>query len=162
NCEASVPCSVVAARAPRPRPGSPGEAACRPARAERTAQPGTDAASRESRGRFFFCGAAAMGGAPAGRGHACARGPRKDGRALSATAVVHIRVRLPDGSTLEVPRGSKPQEVAERIGPRLARAALAARADGQIVDMSRPLEHDVRLEIITEKSPEALDLLRHS
>jgi threonyl-tRNA synthetase len=81
---------------------------------------------------------------------------------MSATAVDNIRVTLPDGSVLEMPRGSTPQEVAERIGPRLARAALAARADGQIVDMSRPLEHDVRLEIITEKSPEALDLLRHS
>ncbi|HEX7090400.1 MAG TPA: threonine--tRNA ligase, partial [Longimicrobiales bacterium] len=81
---------------------------------------------------------------------------------MSATAVDNIRVTLPDGSVLEMPRGTTPQEVAERIGPRLARAALAARVDGQIVDMSRPLEHDVRLEIITEKSPEALDLLRHS
>jgi threonyl-tRNA synthetase len=73
-----------------------------------------------------------------------------------------IRVTLPDGKVLEVPRGSTPREVAERIGAGLARAALAARADAQIVDLSRPLEHDVRLEIITERSPEALDLLRHS
>ena len=81
---------------------------------------------------------------------------------MSATAVDNIRVTLPDGAVLEMPRGSTPKEVAERIGPRLAQAALAARVDGQIVDLSRPLEHDVRLEIITEKSPEALDLLRHS
>lgn len=73
-----------------------------------------------------------------------------------------IKVTLPDGKVLEVPRGTTPREVAERIGPRLAKAALAARANEQIVDVSRPLEHDVELEIITEKSPEALDLLRHS
>ena len=73
-----------------------------------------------------------------------------------------IRVTLPDGKELEMPRGATPREVAERIGPGLARAALAAKADAQIVDLGRPLEHDVRLEIITEKSPEALELLRHS
>ena len=73
-----------------------------------------------------------------------------------------IRVTLPDGRELEMRRGATPREVAERIGPGLAKAALAAKADGQIVDLGRPLEHDVRLEIITERSPEALDLLRHS
>ncbi|MBI4409602.1 MAG: threonine--tRNA ligase [Gemmatimonadetes bacterium] len=73
-----------------------------------------------------------------------------------------ITVTLPDGSSLNVPRGSTPADVAHEIGARLAKSALAAKADGAVVDLARPLEHDVRLEIITEKSPEALELLRHS
>jgi len=81
---------------------------------------------------------------------------------MAEHSVDRIRVTLPDGSVREVARGTTPREVAESIGPRLAKAALAAKADGQVVDLNRPLEHDVRLEIITEKSPEALDLLRHS
>jgi len=81
---------------------------------------------------------------------------------MATTTRETIRITLPDGSSLEVPRGTTPAEIAERLGPKLSRAALAARVDGQIVDLSRPLEHDARLELITEKSPEALDLLRHS
>src|SRR5688572_9026325 len=74
----------------------------------------------------------------------------------------NIRVTLPDGRVLEVPRGTTARQVAEGIGARLAAAALAAKANGQIVDASRPLEQDVSLEIITEKSPDALAVLRHS
>lgn len=81
---------------------------------------------------------------------------------MANTVTDSIKVTLPDGNVLEMPRGATPREVAEKIGPRLAKAALAARIDGRVVDLSRPLEHDVSLEIITEKSPEALDLLRHS
>jgi len=81
---------------------------------------------------------------------------------MTDSAVDSIQITLPDGKVLTVPRGTTPQEVAAQIGAGLARAALAAKADGQIVDLSRPLEHDVHLEIITERSPEALDLLRHS
>ncbi len=73
-----------------------------------------------------------------------------------------IRVTLPDGSVKEMPAGSTARDVAESIGPGLARAALAARVDGGVVDLSRPLEGDVSLEIITPKSPGALDVLRHS
>lgn len=73
-----------------------------------------------------------------------------------------IRITLPDGKELEMPRGATPREVAERIGPRLAKAALVAKVDGRIVDLSRPIEHDAQVQIITEKDPEALDVLRHS
>lgn len=81
---------------------------------------------------------------------------------MAESAVDSIQITLPDGKVLTVPRGTTPGEVASRIGAGLARAALAARANGQIVDLARPLEHDVSLEIITDRSPEALDLLRHS
>ena len=52
--------------------------------------------------------------------------------------------------------------MAESIGPRLARAAVAARVDGEVVDLCRPLEADATLEILTERDPAALDVLRHS
>src|SRR5690606_23385400 len=73
-----------------------------------------------------------------------------------------IRITLPDGSQREVPRGTTVLELAESIGPRLAKAAIAGKVDGQVVDLSRPIEADARVEIITEKSPEALEVLRHS
>ena len=73
-----------------------------------------------------------------------------------------IRVTLPDGSEREFERGTPALAVAESIGPRLAKAALAARLDGRIVDLSRPLESDGALAILTERDAEALDLLRHS
>src|SRR5690606_30920371 len=74
----------------------------------------------------------------------------------------YVRVALPDGSQREYPRGTTVAEVAESIGPRLARAALAGKVDGQVVDLARPLERDAAVEIITEKSPDALGVLRHS
>jgi threonyl-tRNA synthetase len=54
------------------------------------------------------------------------------------------------------------QDVAASIGAGLAKATLAGRVDGQLVDASFPIEHDASLQIITEKSPEALEILRHS
>ncbi|HEX6747392.1 MAG TPA: threonine--tRNA ligase [Longimicrobium sp.] len=73
-----------------------------------------------------------------------------------------VKVTLPDGSERELRRGATVRDVAEGIGPRLAKAALAAKVDGQVVDLMRPLDHDARVEILTEKNPEALDVLRHS
>jgi len=73
-----------------------------------------------------------------------------------------IRVTLPDGSELEMPRGATPLDVAERIGPRLAKAALVAVADGRTIDLYRPLDEDVRLSLVTEGSEEGLEVLRHS
>lgn len=73
-----------------------------------------------------------------------------------------VKVTLPDGKVLEVPAGAAVRAVAEQIGPRLARAAIAAKIDGQVVDLMRPLEADAKIEILTEKNPEALDVLRHS
>ena len=74
----------------------------------------------------------------------------------------NVRVTLPDGSQREMPQGSTARQVAESIGPGLARAALAARVNGEIWDLDRPLQSDVSLAILTEKDPEALELLRHS
>ncbi|MBA3893465.1 MAG: threonine--tRNA ligase [Gemmatimonadales bacterium] len=73
-----------------------------------------------------------------------------------------MRVTLPDGSAREVPFGTAARGVAESIGPGLARAAVAARVDGAIWDLDRPIERDVSLAILTDRDPEALEVLRHS
>ena len=73
-----------------------------------------------------------------------------------------VRVTLPDGSHREAPAGTTPRQIAEGIGPGLARAALAARVNGEIWDLDRPIELDASVAILTEKDPEALQLLRHS
>jgi threonyl-tRNA synthetase len=73
-----------------------------------------------------------------------------------------ITIRLPDGSELEAPRGASLAEIAERIGPRLAKAAYAAAIDGRVVDLSRRLESDAAIRILTERDPETLELYRHS
>ncbi|HCF59326.1 MAG TPA: threonine--tRNA ligase, partial [Myxococcales bacterium] len=73
-----------------------------------------------------------------------------------------ITVRLPDGSERQAARGTSVREfIAEKIGPGLAKAAVVARLDGEMVDLSRPLESDTRLEVLTTKSPEALEIARH-
>lgn len=72
------------------------------------------------------------------------------------------RISLPDGNVLDFENGVTPRDVAERIGPRLAKAAVAARVDGSIVELDRPIEGDTSVEILTEKSSDALDVLRHS
>ncbi|MCL4683477.1 threonine--tRNA ligase [Myxococcota bacterium] len=73
-----------------------------------------------------------------------------------------ISVRLPDGKLLAVPAGTTVLAVAERIGPRLARAALAGRIDGRLVDLRAPLDRDVALEIVTARDPQAGEVIRHS
>ncbi len=73
-----------------------------------------------------------------------------------------VRVTLPDGSEREFSAGTTVLDVATSIGPGLAKAALAGKVDGELVDLHHPLERDVTLEIITNRSPEALALLRHS
>jgi threonyl-tRNA synthetase len=79
-----------------------------------------------------------------------------------APAPEEVRVTLPDGSQRAYPRGTTIREVAESIGTRLAKAALAARVDGAVVDLARPLDSDASVEILTERDPSALDVLRHS
>src|SRR5690349_3051182 len=81
---------------------------------------------------------------------------------MTAPATSVIRVTQPDGSVPEVPAGTTSRQVAESIGPGLARAALAARVNGSIWDLDRPLERDTTLAILTEKDAEALEVLRHS
>src|ERR687886_3090552 len=73
-----------------------------------------------------------------------------------------MKVRLPDGSELQLRDGATGADAAAAIGPGLARAALAVRQDGEVRDLSRPLVPDAPIEIITERSGEdALDLIRH-
>ncbi len=76
--------------------------------------------------------------------------------------MTEIRVRLPDGKTLGVPEGSTLLDVAGQIGKGLARAALAGRIDGQLVDLRVPLRHDAAIEIVTKKDPAAGEVIRHS
>jgi threonyl-tRNA synthetase len=73
-----------------------------------------------------------------------------------------ITVTLPDGSTRQVAEGTSVRDVAAGISPRLADAALAAVVDDRLVDLSTPLAADARVRLITDKSPEALPLVRHS
>ncbi|GAB4255893.1 MAG: threonine--tRNA ligase [Deferrisomatales bacterium] len=73
-----------------------------------------------------------------------------------------IQVTLPDGSVKKVGSGTTPAQLAEAIGKRLARAAVAARVDGELVDLKSPLTADCAVEIVTASSPEGLDVLRHS
>jgi threonyl-tRNA synthetase len=73
-----------------------------------------------------------------------------------------ITVTLPDGSTKPIEAGAPVFAVAQAISPRLADAALAAKVDDRLVDLSCPLTRDARVEIVTSKSPDALQLYRHS
>jgi len=73
-----------------------------------------------------------------------------------------VRVTLPDGSVREVAPGTTVLDFAKSIGSGLAKAALAGKIDGRVVDLAAPLEGDAAVEIVTEKSAEALELLRHS
>ena len=73
-----------------------------------------------------------------------------------------VRITLPDGSIREVASGTTSRQVAESIGPGLARAALAARVNEQLWDLDRPITADAALAIVTDKDPDALELLRHS
>ena len=73
-----------------------------------------------------------------------------------------IKVKLPDGSIKEVAKGSTALDIAKTISPRLAEAALAAKTNGDLIDLTRPLEEDTDLRILTEKHPEALTVYRHS
>jgi threonyl-tRNA synthetase len=73
-----------------------------------------------------------------------------------------VAITLPDGSVRSVPAGTPVRGVAEEISPNLAKAALAGVVNGKLVDLSFPLEHDAAVRIVTDKSPEALPLFRHS
>src|SRR5438270_6662100 len=83
-----------------------------------------------------------------------------------------IKIKLPDGSEKEAPKGTTALDVAKSISPRLASAAIAAKAsplapgdpssNGDLIDLTRPLEKDVTLRILTDKDPEALQVFRHS
>ncbi|MGB9459605.1 MAG: threonine--tRNA ligase [Candidatus Acidiferrum sp.] len=89
--------------------------------------------------------------------------------------VEQVQVTLPDGKVQEVPKGTTPAEIARKISPRLADAALVARVTatngtplpnapdlGELIDLRRPLEENVKLQILTDKDAEALYVFRHS
>jgi threonyl-tRNA synthetase len=71
-------------------------------------------------------------------------------------------ITLPDGSQQTVAAGASPLDVAKTISPRLADAALVARVNGDLFDLTRPFESDATLELLTTKNPEALQVYRHS
>jgi threonyl-tRNA synthetase len=73
-----------------------------------------------------------------------------------------IEITLPDGSKQEAPAGSRPIDIARALSPRLADAALVARVNGNLWDLTRPLDADATVEILTAKNQEALEVYRHS
>lgn len=73
-----------------------------------------------------------------------------------------ISVVLPDGSKKELEEGATVADVASSIGAGLAKAALGGKVDGTLVDLNAPVHDGARIEILTDKSPESLGILRHS
>src|SRR4051812_17048885 len=73
-----------------------------------------------------------------------------------------LNIRLPDGSQRPFPGPVTVAEVAQSIGAGLAKAALAGKVDGKVVDTSFRIENDSDLAIVTDKDPEGLEVIRHS
>lgn len=80
-----------------------------------------------------------------------------------------IHVKLPDSSIKEVPKGTTALDIAKSISPRLAQAAIAAQVrplsngnEPRLIDLTRPLEQDAELRILTDRDPESLEVFRHS
>ena len=71
-------------------------------------------------------------------------------------------VRLPDGKELPAEPGDRVMDVADRIGSRLAQAALAGKLDGRVVDLQTPVEDGQQIEIVTPQTPDGLYIIRHS
>src|SRR5699024_5347870 len=76
--------------------------------------------------------------------------------------VEKIDVRFPDGNVKEFDFGVTPEEIAGSISPGLKKTSLAAKVDGELFDLTRPLEAGGLVELITNKSPEGIEILRHS
>src|ERR1700674_5288686 len=74
----------------------------------------------------------------------------------------NIEITLPDGSKQSVALGTRPIDVAKTISPRLADAAIVAKVNGDLYDLTRPIENDSTLQILTTKDPESLEVYRHS
>jgi len=73
-----------------------------------------------------------------------------------------VKLTFPDGAVKEFPAGTTTEDVAASISPGLKKKALAGKLDGQMYDLRRPIEHDGAIEIVTQDSSEALEVLRHS
>src|SRR3954453_3357849 len=74
----------------------------------------------------------------------------------------NIEITLPDGSKQSVAAGTRPIDIAKNISPRLADAAIVAKVNDALFDLTRPIEKDASLEILTAKDPESLYVYRHS
>ena len=72
-----------------------------------------------------------------------------------------MKVTLPDDTSRELPEGASGADLAREIGPGLAKAALAVRVNGRVADLEAPLPAGERVEIVTDRSPDALELIRH-
>jgi threonyl-tRNA synthetase len=72
-----------------------------------------------------------------------------------------IAITLPDGSVRRFARGITGGEIAASIGPGLAKAAVAVKLDGEPSDLTRPIDHDTKLAILTRDAPEAVEIIRH-
>lgn len=73
-----------------------------------------------------------------------------------------VAITLPDGSVKEFDGATTVMQVAESIGPGLAKATVAGRVDGKLVDASDPITHDAKVEIVTPKDEDGVDIIRHS
>jgi threonyl-tRNA synthetase len=73
-----------------------------------------------------------------------------------------IEITLPDGSRKPVEAGTSALDIAKSISPRLADAAIVAKVNGELYDLTRPIEKDATVQILTTKDPEALEVYRHS
>jgi threonyl-tRNA synthetase len=73
-----------------------------------------------------------------------------------------VEITLPDGSRQAVEAGTRPIDIARKISPRLADAAVVAKVDGELFDLTRPIERDATVQILTPKDPETLTVYRHS
>jgi len=73
-----------------------------------------------------------------------------------------MHVQLPDGSMREVPEGASVADVAASIGKRLAKDAIAGKVNGKVVDVYTPVPDGAKVEIVTPKSDEGIDTIRHS
>ena len=80
---------------------------------------------------------------------------------MTVIDATEIAITLPDGSTRTYPAPVTGLQIAESIGARLAAAALAVKIDGQLADLSLPIERDAKVQIVTRESEEALGLIRH-
>ena len=76
--------------------------------------------------------------------------------------MANIKITLPDKSVKNVPSGTTSQEIAEQIGPGLARMALVAKIDGDLKDLSAPLTKDCSIELLTGDHPDGHAVLLHS
>src|ERR1035438_293054 len=74
----------------------------------------------------------------------------------------NLEITLPDGSKQSVAAGTRPIDIAKSISPRLADAAIVAKVNGELYDLTRPLDGDASLQILTAKDPESLPVYRHS